>query len=219
MQTLTIGDRVKHAIEEINRGHYLIALEHASIAIDMTAKKLYKSKLSGRKIYTDLLEKYYWILELMSFQGINLPDSKFGNIPFEWREDQIIEEPNYKDILYHIVRCGLIHGEPPGSVDLVFDPHDIIFIKDKLLHIPSRVIWGLLGIVVFCSANTSGNTAQNCFFTIDESKNHHKFIIDDVWGREDLLLPIYENYLKNNPRVALNIPYTHFNSSLKNPSD
>lgn len=103
---ITIGDRVKLAIDEVQQGRFELALEHACIALDITSKRHYSSDRSTRGLFKRLLDEYVWIIELMSLGGLDIEKSCFGNFPLP-----DIPEPKIKDVIYHVVRCNLVHDE------------------------------------------------------------------------------------------------------------
>lgn len=104
--TIGVGDRVKHAIDDVQRGQFELALEHACIAIDVTSKRLYSADKSSKSLYKNLLDEYAWMIELMSLGGVNVNDSIFGNYSIPGHQN-----PKFKDLVYHIVRCNLVHDE------------------------------------------------------------------------------------------------------------
>jgi len=191
---ITIGQRVKHAIDDIGRGEFEVALEHASIAIDITSKRKYGRQRSGRVIYKDLLKEYSWLLELMALGGIDLEKSVFGNYPLPDNP-----EPSFADLMYHVVRCGLVHEE--GLPDnFAFVNNDRLVMAEDHIELPTKVIWALLGIVVFCPANSGQKTGDGYWLSIFDKK----FVINESWGREDLARAVYEE--RKPIRVALNWP-------------
>ena len=200
---ISIGERVKRAIDDMGRGEFMFALEQVSIAIDMTAKNHYKKTSSSGERYKNLLKEYSWLLELMSLPGINLDESKFGNFPFKDSGNKEYHEPNFQDLMYNVVRCGLIHGE---NSNLRFHQDNTIYLGKDILILPIRIVWGLLGIVVFCVDNKSEKTADGYFLSILEQR----FTINGWWGMEEIIRMRYKERTENNPRMKLNIIKEHF---------
>ena len=56
---ITIGHRIRLAIYDIDRGEFEVALEHASIALDITAQRYYGSPKSSGGIYKRLHRRVF----------------------------------------------------------------------------------------------------------------------------------------------------------------
>lgn len=181
---ITLGDRVQLAIDDAGKGCFELALLQVAIAIDITAKRHYKSTKSSGSNYKRLLRDYSWLIELMAFGGINLDESKFGNFPIEGNP-----EPTFQDLVYHIIRCNLVHDDGvPDNFEFV-DSDTITFKKDHLVF-PKKFIWALLAVVVFCPCNSDEKTADGYWLSIFD--NH--FIINDFWGQEAVARIVYEKH-------------------------
>jgi len=201
---ITIGQRVQYAIEAVERGEFEHALEHVSIAIDITAKKYYQAPKSTNANYKNLLKEYSWLIEIMSLGGINLDESKFGNYPVVTAYGKEITEPTFQDFLYHIVRCGLSYDES-SSANFSFIEGNSIILSGNTIALPKKLIWGLLAVIVFCPINAMQRTSDGYWLSLFE----HKFVINEAWGKEDLIRRIYDE--RNLTSVILNIPHNHFN--------
>jgi hypothetical protein len=58
----------------------------------------------------------------------------------------------------------------------------------------------MLALIVFSKGNASENSEGDYLFSYED----HRFLIRENWGREDLLRPLRDRYVKI--KVALNIP-------------
>jgi len=194
---ITLGQRVQLAIDEVEQNRFELALQHAAIAIDITAKRQYKSAKSSKSNYKRLLKDYSWLIELMAFGGINLDESKFGNFPIDGNP-----KPSFQDLIYHVVRCNLVHDEGvPDNFEFT-DSDTIIMRKDHLVF-PKKLIWALLAVIVFCPCNSHEKTADGYWLSIFENR----FIINDFWGQECVARIVYE---KRKPiRVGIICPPGH----------
>jgi hypothetical protein len=133
----------------------------------------------------------------MAFGGINLETSTFGNFPIQGNP-----EPTFQDLIYHVIRCNLVHDEGiPLNLEFA-DSSTITYTKDHLV-LPKKLLWGLLAIVVFCPANANEKTDGGHWLSIFENR----FVIDDFWGQEIVARIVYE---KHNPiRVGIIVPPGH----------
>jgi hypothetical protein len=195
---ITIGQRVQYSIEAVERGEFEHALEHASIALVLTAKAYYKTSKNNDANYKDFLKEYSWLIEMMSLGSVNLDESKFGNYPLESLSGEEIKDPTFQDFLYHIVRCGLANDEalPPC---FSFKSKEGFIYNADIIALPNKLIWGLLAAIVFCPINAMQKTSDGYWLSLAE----HKFIINETWGKEDLILQIYEE--RQPTSFALNI--------------
>ncbi len=187
-----ILELVKHvlrSLEAYDRGEKEEALMHATFSIEGTAKKLNHNR-GGGKSYKNCLRSYYWLLERFTGGAINLTETKFSFIKLDDGKGKIISEPDLADIIYHIHRCSHAHSEGvPTHFQLldanVGESHWSFDRENKGIRMPDKVIFALLGVSVFCKANANINSSGNHYLSwIDESKNEHKFLIKDNWGRE-----------------------------------
>ncbi|KFX63835.1 hypothetical protein KBK24_0119220 [Burkholderia sp. K24] len=197
---ITIGERVQHALDDVERGQFELGLQHAAIAIDITSKRHYGKRRSSRTLYKNLLHEYAWLLEMMACDGIDLQNSKFGNYPLR---DEKILEPSFADLMYYVVRCNLVHAEglPPN---LTFHDEPTLHLAREMVGLPKQVIYGLLGIVVFCPENSDQRAPRDCWLSYHDTR----FIINEYWGRVDAVRAAYDRH--QHLRVALNLSHEHF---------
>lgn len=192
----TIGERVKYAIDHMNRGETYAALEHACNALDVTSQRHYHAKQSGRKNFKALIREYSWLVESMSLGGVNLDETKFDNFPLiKDKERNTILNPDFSDLMYHVVRCDLIH-----SVSLYdgFSFHDkpTLEMSHKKITFPNSVVWALLAISIFCKCNKGESIPPSYWIGF----YNHRLVIQDFWGNE-----IMARFLANQypiPRVT-----------------
>lgn len=196
---INISQRVLHAIGLIEQGKYEFALEQAAIAIDISAQRFYQSAYSASSVYKNFLDEYHWVMELMALNGIDLKSSCFSNFTILRQNGQRIHKPQLSDILYHSVRCSLIHNTGVPA-NLVFNRERKIVLADEYISLPEQVIWGMLASIVFSKCNASEKSEGDYFISYED----HRFPIRENWGREDLLRSLYEQHVKI--KVALNIP-------------
>jgi hypothetical protein len=190
-----ISDHVLHAIADADRGYFEPALLHACIAIDATARRLFPAMMIGAR-YVSTLRGYYWLLEPMIGVGLNLENTRFGNVGLKKNPN-----PDLAEIIYEIFRCNHAHGDAVPIKFSVTRSHggwDSTWeIAHGELHMPDRVLWALLGIAVFSKANAGESTAGNAWLSLGDEH----FPIAEWWGREDDFRPIATRY--NTRRVKL----------------
>jgi hypothetical protein len=190
---ISLAQRILHAIDNFERGEFEFALEDAAVAIDVTAQRHFGSSKSNRHQYKLLLDKYFWLIELMALNGINVQESTFEHINIRG-----IAQPRLPDLIYHIVRCGLVHSTGLPSTLQFAEGRTLFFTKD-LTVLPAQVLWGLVAIAVFAKVNSTEQSEGEYYL----SYKGQRFLIKDHWGREDLIRPVYDRHVQ--VRVALKI--------------
>lgn len=185
----TIGERVKYAIDHMGRGEVHAALEHACNAIDITSQRQYGQNTSSRKLFKDLIKEYFWLIEFMSLGNINLEDTLFSNYPIMEGVRKPILTPDFSDLMYHVVRCSLIHSD---SLTEGFSFHklNILECSKNKITFPESVVWALLSIVIFCPINKNERTEPNYWLGMYENR----LVINDFWGDEKTAKRVVSNY-------------------------
>ncbi|MEL7893931.1 hypothetical protein [Vreelandella neptunia] len=192
----SIGERVKYAIDHMGRGEVYAALEHACNAVDVTSQRYYGQESSSRSCFKNLLKEYIWLIEFMSLGGINLDDTKFENFPITEGVRKPITEPDFADLMYHVVRCGLVHSDSL-SKGFSFHNEGSLLIADKMITFPASVVWGILSIAIFCPSNKNEMTASSYWIGFHENR----LVINDFWGNEAIAKHLAGRYPM--PRVTL----------------
>lgn len=191
---IKIGDRVKEAIDYMSKGQIEHALTPTCIALDLTAKKVAGTNRSAKSDYKKLISDFMWLITYMG-----LPHMITNGIKVKFIHPDIISDANgycgIEDIIYHAIRCGLIHST---GIDqkIHWDENMIIGSDDKgNLILSNKLIWGLLGAIIFCPANQDESIQEDYWISIDD----FKFFIQEVWGRVDLA----KRVIKINTRIKI----------------
>jgi len=151
-----VNDAARHLCE----GDFDGALTDASIAVDATAGKCYPKRSNNKRCKAFLRDNIALMLlvatsgHLIARKGIRVPynhprinlDQK-GTAPLE-------------DILYHAVRCSLLHeGGLPGNIK--FSAKRAMRFATGSLELPASLIAGLIVSVVCCPQNKRVKFAPN----------------------------------------------------------
>ena len=137
-----IGKRVKEAIEKMQTADPEAAWIPTSIALDATAKKEYPNVKKVGERYKKFIHENFRLISRLSFGGVTIGRMHLGyqhpDIKIDDKGTCSIEE-----ILYHAVRCGLLHeGNLPKN--LRFVRRNIIQRKEGVLILPSSMIYGII---------------------------------------------------------------------------
>lgn len=188
---MKLEQHVLSAIDDYEAGNPDAALMNTCIAIESTARNLYKKDEPGAKGYKDCIQKYYWIIEPMIGEGLNLEETKWDNVNIYNGRGRKIQNPDLADIVYHIFRCNDAHGKPvPKNYRLlpVADGYSTWLIADGIIHMPERIIWALLAVSVFSSANMGIKSEGDYYLSYGSETlgmGVEKFVIKDWWGKEN----------------------------------
>jgi len=188
---VTIGDRIKEAIDYMSKGQIEHALTPICIALDLTAKKYAGKTKSSKSDYKKFISDYMWLISCMGLPGLITESIR---IPFDHPD---IKRDNrgfcgIEDIIYHVIRCELIHSTGP---DTKIKWSDSIILKGDepgSLTLSNKFPWGLVGAIIFCPANKDESIDEYYWIQI----NDFKFFIQEVWGREDLAQRVIRMDLK-----------------------
>lgn len=192
----TLGERVKFALDHYGRGEYLLALEHACNAVDVTSQKYYGASKSQRSLFKDIVKEYHWLLEAMALGGVNLDETIFENFPITEGLKSPILKPTFGDLMYHVVRCSLVHSDRLTS-GFSFQEGNHFILGKNHLTLPTLTALGMIAIVIFCPVNAQESIDRNYWIGMFGNQ----MIVNDFWGKEDVARHIAS---KNaGPRVTL----------------
>lgn len=179
---ITISKRIQSAIDFMERKEYSLALSEVCIAIDITAQKYYEKDKSSGELYKRLLKEKLWIIAVTGFGDIITPTLK---IPFHNNsKDLKCDDDGYctlEQIIYHVARCGLIHGTGENSI-IRWNTYIAMAIDaEGYLNIRPSFIWGLILCVVVNRVNINERVGELCWI----STANFKYLINDLWGKEE----------------------------------
>ena len=163
---MAIGDRVKECIDKMKSNDFENALIQLSIAFDGTARREFPAMKVGERFKTFLRENQD-IITYFTFASHIFIDCTFDGYKLE-------------DIIYHVLRCGLLHE---GSI-----PEEIEFVDEIAIGRPggrwrfpkTYVAGGLLAIIGAKSNQKERVPPQ--YTVLIKGKWHH---VNELWGRGD----------------------------------
>ncbi|MEP3122544.1 MULTISPECIES: hypothetical protein [Alphaproteobacteria] len=209
---MKIEERVTAALHVAIAGDFFVALDLICPAIEASARKDLGKNSITRNEYKDFLRKYNTIIEAFSGPGINLDETRFPDISIKTDNGKTIERPDFSDLIYHAFRCALAHGHEISDEFVLTEEEDedkshwLIGLQNGHIHMPRRVVWALIAVVVFCRANQDITTESNLWLTWTRNSmgrnEPYRFDIDIFWGAEETVRRFLER--QNLSRVALN---------------
>lgn len=197
---MNVGDSVACAIDDFEAKKIDSSLLHACNAVDGTASKLARSKQGNKERFTAFLRDYYWLLEPMVTPGINLVDTRFGNISLANNP-----APDLADIVYKEFRCRHAHGqEVPPNLSLLRGPRiteegpfQVMALGEGILNILDSLCMGLVAAAVLSPENRDQTTTPGHWFSLGGVQ----YSLNEWWGRAEDFRPIAASH--NLVRVKL----------------
>ena len=180
---MKVGDSVRLAIDDWERGEFEAAMLHACNAVDGTAKKVY-SEAGSKARFTRLLRESYGILGPMGTPGIDIVETRF---PVRVERSKTRDgKPDMADVIYGIHRCSHGHGdELPDGFELISDAagpsgRTRMRIEKGKIQLSDRVIFGLLAVAVLSPANVGQVVPDGYYLTFGSAVTLY---INEWWGR------------------------------------
>ncbi len=192
---MSIAKRIEEAITKMDAGDFEGALIQVSIAVDATASQEYPN-MNNNNAYKNFIHNNFDLISRVSSEGT----VTIGHLFLKYNHPDIIPNKNglcsIEQILYHVVRCGLLHKAALPS-DLKFIDKGMISVKNNSLVLPVGFIYGLLATVVVSPSNKNQRTSSNSIFNIHGSK----ISLNELWGNKKKLLRLYAGRVDNKSKV------------------
>ncbi len=172
---MSIGKKVEEAIAKMDVGDHEEALSQISIAIDATAK-LEASK-GGRESYKQFIHKNLGLITAVAFE-----DKSILNLHLAYQHPDIeLDEKGLctiQEVMYHAVRCGLMH-ESKLPANLRFTDDGQIRVDAGEVVLPSSLIYGLITVVVLSPLNADERVSGNPICNYGGVP----LLVNCLWGR------------------------------------
>lgn len=126
-----------------SNGKYEEALCLVCVAIDACSSKQYTDKRNAER-YKLFLKKHFPTICRYGFPGIQAGNIRIKvNIPSIELKPDCNGYVDMEQIIYHVLRCGLVH-ECNIEQTIQFTDTSIITDWDEKFYIPKDIIWGLI---------------------------------------------------------------------------
>jgi hypothetical protein len=185
---VSIGQRVQSMIDHMGKGELELALSDICIAIDITSQKYYGEQHSSASCYKRFLKENIWMILVT---GMNAVIADGIKIPFSHKDIKSDNEGycTFEQIVYHVMRCGLIHGTGEDS-KIVWNNHAFLAVDSNgNLNLSPAFIWGLALSVIVCPVNADERVGDLCWI----STATFKYLINDLWGKYDSVRKMVES--------------------------
>lgn len=187
---MKVGDSVRLAIDDFERGETESAMLHACNAVDGTSAKLYP-KLGNGKRFTKLIRDNYSTLGLMAVRGLNVHETRWP-VPVRstLSTKTLIEWPDTADLIWVIHRCNHGHGdEVPTNFALIDDNIGIaseLHVEQGVVRLPWNTVFGMLAVAIGEPVNRGQIAGDGQYLTWGSPEM--RFYIADWWGYKAELL-------------------------------
>lgn len=176
---MSIGSFVSSALTLYEDGKYDVALSLACSAVDATSEKIFPNESKNHVRYKEFLKKNMRVITTFGMPGLSASGIriKCKNIPGIKADYE--QMAGLEDIIYHIIRCGLIHQcEIEESIE--FTQRTMLGDFGGKFRIPYTIIMGLLLSVILAKEN------KNEKMPTSHQLNFNGINIDlnSMWGNE-----------------------------------
>lgn len=162
---ITIGKHIQTSIDHMGRGDVNLALSEVCIALDATSQLHFQTTKSSRSNYKKFVAGNMWLITYMGFPGLMSSTLRipFPNITlYPQIKPDAAGNIGIEDIVYHVIRCGLLHG---SQNKFGFEWSNVLSIgfnqNTNELLLSTNLIWGLIGAVIFAEVNKNEVVPDN----------------------------------------------------------
>ena len=176
---MSIGSFVSSALRLFEEGKYDVALSLACSAVDATSAKMFPNESKNNVRYKEFLKKNMRVITTFGMPGLSAGGirMKCKNIPGIKTDAE--QMAGLEDIIYHIIRCGLIHQCEIEEV-IEFTQRTMLGDFEKKFGIPYAIIIGLLMSVILAKENENEN-----ILTVHQlNLNGINVDLNSLWGKE-----------------------------------
>jgi hypothetical protein len=178
---MSVGNRITEAADKYVLGDYENCLIQVCIALDATAKRAFPTE-SGNQAFKHFVHDNMKLITMVAFQR----GRSILNLHLAHRNPKLRPDRDgvcaLQEILYHVVRCGLIHeGKLPP--DMEFRPGRIVSLDGNHLVLPAESLMGLILAVVSSPLNATEKYADHYRFAdvpFDQLAGNPQAVLDLV---------------------------------------
>ena len=185
---MAIEDRVDRGFRSLMEKDYESALIAASIAVDATAKRE-RRNLSNNKAYKAFIKSNMAIITRFSTGFLTV----HGDFRMKWANPDMRPDADgyihLEQILYHAVRCGLVHEAELPPTLIVTEENRIGVNEAGQMVLPSTIVVGLLVAVIASPRNKNCDSMMQ--WTVDWGED--PIVVTDYWGKKLKLLKEMES--------------------------
>lgn len=148
-------------------------------ALDATAKKVFPDDNNNQR-NKKFMKKYMRIITNFGFPGISATEIRIKCINVSHIKTDNKGYVGIEDIIYHTIRCGLVHEcEIENMIE--FTDETLIGDLNGKFKVPKQLFWGLALSTILCEQNKDEKSEDAISINICGKD----FSINDLWGKEN----------------------------------
>ena len=182
---MAIGNFISAGVIFHNQGKRDVSLSLICSSLDATSKKVYPDDNNNQR-NKKFIRKYMHIITNFGFPGILATGIRIKciNIPHLTTDNK--GYVGIEDIIYHTIRCGLVHECEIENL-IEFTDETIIDDFNVKFKVPKQLFWGLALAVILCEQNKNEKSKDTVIINIGK----RDYSIDELWGKENDLRQIF----------------------------
>ena len=184
---MSIGKRITEVFEKLNKKDYEAALIPLSIAVAATSTKEYPRIKYDNQKYKTFLTKNIDIITLTGIGVILKKSMSFKLVAPSIKYPLIDGMATLEEILYHIVRCNLIH-EAELDKKIIFQKGNTCALLEDAILLPSELLEGMIFAVIGSSHNSTERLENKLTISIAEESIN----LDTLWGEKSKIMDLLE---------------------------
>jgi hypothetical protein len=188
---MEIGNFISNAIKNYKAGEYNIALSLTCSALDATAKKINPHLNNNRRIKKFISDNMR-IVSFFGLPGISCGRLRIGCDSISEIKKDAQNRVGLEDVIYHAIRCNLIHEcKPDPRIEFTTHTH-IGGEKDGKFFLPSQILNGLIFSVLLQDVNEK----EKVDFKMEIKLPNKTYDINELWGKKEELMPVMLRLVK-----------------------
>ncbi len=181
-----VGELIQESIEALEKAQNETAFALACAALKATLQKSAEIETPNNGDYQQFV-KQHW--RMLAFMG--LPRALPMPLEIDYKLKNIVHGFNLsgaQDLITHLIRQTAMSGRTPAQFK--FHTGAQIEIHQNLIHVPATLIGGIVGIVIFQTANKNETVPEKFWINVAD----FKMFVSEFWGRIDLAERIVNFY-------------------------
>ena len=175
---MSIGSFIEASLYHFEQKQYDISLALACSAVDATASKCGYEGSNNTK-YKQFLKENMRMITTFGFPGISASGIKIKCVNITGFKTDNNNRVDIENIIYHTIRCGLIHQCDIDS-QIEFTPDTFIGDFINKFKMPRNLVIGLIVAVVRAKCNQNEQLCEDYLITNPLTKK--KINLNKIWG-------------------------------------
>ena len=178
---MSIGTFVSSSLGLFNEGKYDVALSLACSAVDATSAKCFPTEKFNNVRYKSFLTKNMSIVTTYGMPGVSASCIRIKCINIPELKTDADSMAGLEDILYHVIRCGLIH-QCEIEERIEFTERAELGDFEGKFKVPFAIVFGLIMAVILSRENSSETMPNDKEININ-GKNVN---LNSLWGKGEI---------------------------------